>query len=1466
MRWVKKIVYALLILIFLLGITVWAVFKSSTFQTFITQKIASYISNKTNTFVYIEEVDFEFFKTFELNKIVVLDNKKDTMGYIGSLALELESFNLDSVSFRFSSISLKNPVFKIKTYANKTESEWDSFFRFFASSDTSSASTSFYFKQNNVSIINGKFQIEDERYVKVYQSFDYHHFTLKNVNAILQDFIISDTLYSANVVQLSLKNPNGAKIGNLEGYLYYTHNKFGAQNLKIENENTLFYADFNFTKQDTASWQDAKYQLDIKNCNLIPSDWSYYLNDLKNYNQRILLSLNAKGDFNSVKIKNLKAAFGESTTVVGKVELMDMQDITKMFIYADLQQLNSNFNDVEKVLKMVSPSFPLNDLDDLKRLQDFTFTGNFNGFIEDFVAYGELNSHLGLIVMDTKIEQVKNVIALSGNVNTQSFDLGKLLNNKDLGLVNLVSSVKGRFAENLNDVEMIAESNSFVYKNYPYNNLSAKVVIQNSKIGVDCLVKDSNLNLNINGNVDWQKNKQIFKFDATVKNAHFAKLNLLKRDTTNDVSFKIRVDLTGNNFKNMNGGVYLDSLVWKEKNTIFSAKKFHVQTVQEDEIGLISVTSDWLTGRVEGKFDFNNIVPSVLNVLAKDLPGIANWEYYPKKYAGKNQFRLMFRVHDFEAIHELFLPELHFPTGAVFSGRFDDLDNFIYLNFKSSDVRLWDKKVKNLNIFANNDKSRLNLELSTDFIEIMDSVGFQKFGFQTYLTDNTINYHLGWDNSKSYKNKVDITATVDFAKIDSIVHTITQSEINFKDTILRAVNQNSVVFKKDKIEVNNFDWVGGNQLVQINGVVSSVLSDSLVLKFKNFDLLNLEYFMKQSGVNVEGSLNGELTVLSVLHQPLFNAKLNVPNLVVNNQLFGEFNVFSQYIPSQKRVFTNITADNLSENIQFKTLELTGNLYPFDDNKIDFELKSQNLRLQLLDKYLNGIVSGLNRGTVSGNLQISGKIKEPIVKGELTFNKIGVMVDYLNVDYYINGQTIGFDKNKILFKNFKVTNKKYKESEGMINGEITHDYFSNFGFKINNIEFKNCIVLDTKLENNTMYHGKAFVNGTMKVIGNTDLVEIKGDLQTCSYIDGNTKVNTDLNLPLDQVDELVVSDFIDFVNLKDTAKIKKNGTDGISYQGFALDLNIGLNKDAGVKIIFDPNTGEEINVNGNGLINLNISKSGNFQMNGDYVISEGNYFFTLKKILSRKLFVKSGSSIKWNGDPLAADLDITTYYTTRSRLSSLADSITLAGFSSGQARINSRIPVNTNIFLKGNLLKPDISMGINLPDGTAEEKEILATQIIGEDEVNRQAFSLIITGQFLPSRNKILNTVNNTGIDNGIAILEGQINNALGGLFNNVDLGVDYNKKDKLSAAELRLLVGFQFKRLRVQTDYDLSRNVGDVEVEYKLTNEVRAKAFHKTLEKTVLDNAMNRVQGLGLLYQKTFNNISELWRRKEELE
>lgn len=1462
--WIKKILYSLLILFLVLGITTWAIFKSSTFQTFVTQKIAQYISSKSNTIVSIQSVDFKFFKTFQLNNILILDHQLDTMGYVGNLDFELNEFNLDLVNFKFSVVKLNQPIIKLKTYENKNESEWVNFFQYFSSSDSSS-STSFFITQKNILISNGKFIIENNNYPKENTQFNVHHFEIHKINAVFKDIILSDTLYSANINHLSFHNYNGPSIGNLQGFVYFSNNKFGANNLKLENRNTLFYSDFEFSKKDSLSWETAKYQIDIKNCNLVPSEWSFYAKDLKNYNQRILLSLNAKGNFNNLKIKNLKAAFGESTTMMGKIELMDFQDINKMFIYADLEQLNSDFNDVEKVLKMVNPEFPLSDLDDLKQLKNFTFQGNFNGFIEDFVAYGELNSHLGLIVMDTKFEQNKDLIALSGNINAKDFELGKLLKNNDIGIVSLSSEIKGKFAQNLNDVELNITSNSINFKNYNYKKINAFVSIKNSKIATNCLVEDQNIKLNIEGKVDWQKNKQKFKFKARVKNAHLAKLNLLKRDSTNDVSLKINVDLETNKLKNMNGSVFLDSLIWNEKGKKFIAEKFYLNTYQEDDIGLISINSDWLTGRVEGKFDFNNIIPSVLNVLAKDLPGIANWKYYPHKYLGKNQFRLMFKVHDFDALNKLFLPDLHFPNGAIFSGRFDDLENYLHINFKSDDVRLWDKKIKNFNIFAHNNEDRLNVEFSSDFIEIMDSIGFNHFKLKTYLTENIIHYNFGWNNTKTYTNKVNIDAKVDFSKIDSIVHTITQSEINFKDTILKIVKENSIVFKKQKIEVNHFDWIGGGQLVKVKGVISKNYKDSLSLNFQNFDLLNLEYLIKESGLNVEGNLSGELSVLGVLNQPLFNTHLIVPNLKINKQEFGELIINSKYLPEQKRIYAHIFANSSSNNTQNKSIDLKGNLYPFDNNKIDFNLQTNDLKLKLLDKYLKGIVSGLNRGTVKGDLSLKGTIDEPIIKGDLTFSKIGLNVDYLNVDYYIDEQTIGFDKNKFIFKNFKVTNKKYDKSQGLINGEIRHKYFKDFEFNLNDIEFKNCIVLDTKLEDNTMYHGKAFVHGNMQVLGNTDLVEIKGDLQTCTYIDNNIEIDTDLNLPLDQVDELVVSDFIDFVNLKDTSKIKK-GIEGVDYQGFSLDLNIALNDNAGVKIIFDPNTGEEIKVNGNGLINLNISKTGNFQMNGDYVISEGSYFFTLKKILSRKLFVKAGSSIKWNGDPLAADLDITTYYTTRSRLSSLADSVTLSAFSSGQARVNSKIPVNTNIFLKGNLLKPDISMGINLPDGTAEEKDILASQIIGQDEINRQAFALIITGQFLPSKKNILNNVNSSGIDNGLAILEGQINNALGGLFNNVDLGVDYNLKDKLSDPELRLLVGFQFKRLRVQTDYDWSRRVGDVEVEYKLTDEVRAKAFHKTMEKTVLDNAMNRVQGLGLLYQKTFNHINELWRRKEEQE
>ena len=155
------------------------------------------------------------------------------------------------------------------------------------------------------------------------------------------------------------------------------------------------------------------------------------------------------------------------------------------------------------------------------------------------------------------------------------------------------------------------------------------------------------------------------------------------------------------------------------------------------------------------------------------------------------------------------------------------------------------------------------------------------------------------------------------------------------------------------------------------------------------------------------------------------------------------------------------------------------------------------------------------------------------------------------------------------------------------------------------------------------------------------------------------------------------------------------------------------------------------------------------------------------------------------------------------------------------------------------------------------------------EMNRQVFSLLLANQFLPVHSGgLAGSVNvGAGIDNGIQFLEGQLNNALGGMFNNLDLGVDYNSKsqnDTLSQDELRLLFGFQYKNFSIKTDYAVNNEAGEIQVEYRLTEELKAKAFRRRTEQTIIDNGSNITQGAGLVFQRTFDNVGELLRRRKK--
>src|ERR1700752_2534676 len=136
--------------------------------------------------------------------------------------------------------------------------------------------------------------------------------------------------------------------------------------------------------------------------------------------------------------------------------------------------------------------------------------------------------------------------------------------------------------------------------------------------------------------------------------------------------------------------------------------------------------------------------------------------------------------------------------------------------------------------------------------------------------------------------------------------------------------------------------------------------------------------------------------------------------------------------------------------------------------------------------------------------------------------------------------------------------------------------------------------------------------------------------------------------------------------------------------------------------------------------MRINSKGKFDMFGDYVLTTGDYLFTLENFVTKKFEIQRGSSIKWNGNVYKADIDITAIYRQRASLRPIypADS-------SGK-----RYTVDCKLYMKNKLTQPDITFGIDLPTIDEVTRNNIKSILSDEDEVKRQVFALLLLRSFI----------------------------------------------------------------------------------------------------------------------------------------
>jgi len=331
------------------------------------------------------------------------------------------------------------------------------------------------------------------------------------------------------------------------------------------------------------------------------------------------------------------------------------------------------------------------------------------------------------------------------------------------------------------------------------------------------------------------------------------------------------------------------------------------------------------------------------------------------------------------------------------------------------------------------------------------------------------------------------------------------------------------------------------------------------------------------------------------------------------------------------------------------------------------------------------------------------------------------------------------------------------------------------------------------------------------------------------------------------------------------------------------------------MIIDKANGDFLKLKGEGQLTGGIDPSGKTTLTGRYELTEGSYEMSFN-LIKRKFDIKKGSYLLWTGEPTTADINITAVYKTETAPIDLLNDQLIDITPEERNTYKQRIPFETELKMKGDLLKPDITFDIILPEGnnsvsgdiiTATQAKLV--QLRQEpDELNKQVFALLLLNRFV-GENPFSSESGGTSAsllarESASKVLSQQLNNLAGDLIKGFEVDFDLNSSEdytsgqkenktdlnvglskKLLNDRLKVTVGSSFGIEGAKQENQQTNNIaGDISADYQLSKDGRYKlrAYRKNKYQVALQGQVIET-GIGFIITIDYNKFRELFQKNK---
>lgn len=1305
--------------------------------------------------------------------------------------------------------------------------------------------------------------------------FDPSHIAVSDLRADLEAPRLSDSIFEIEVKRMGAFERSGLTLSLLSASLHMDRRNAQIDNLVIEMPHShLAFDNISIPSPLTSPVSAIQTRIStLPDTHVSTTDLSPLLPVRLDTDAVIDLELEAEGSASFIDIERLNVSVRDTETFLsahGDLSGLDKGRDSLSF-YLPRLSLNINVPGALRLISGLGPEYaPLSSkLASLSSLGRVNLLASVEGDISSLDMDGSLVTGCGDIDIDASVRRRTPVspIEIEGNIDIISFDPSQLHNKlSQLTDVSLHARADLRVGRR-NNLDGVAELiiPSVTWKGIAYNDISAEARFTPGHVDFQADSRSPHLDFAVSGGHDLGAELPATELFADLRNIDLS--TFLKSGRFKDGSVSATVDASAIGMKpdDISGWVSIAglTLTTPEGGTV-NAGDIILEMTPGDSLRSVTLESRPLDMRLDGHFTFASLAADIKGIASRLFPALV----VPGTSDDTPDGTIAHLGIDIKAdtlLTKLFKLPVEFIAPVELRAATEG--QALSLSLDAPYLKQKDKLIEGTRLTLNADGDMPHSTL-TATTTVPTKNGPMKIDLLTTGERDTLDTRVSWkiDRDKDFHGLIALTAGFDRPEETGILETcvrVLPTELVFNDSAW-SISPATIDIRPKLITVDGLGASRHGQSLAINGTASP---DSLSRVVIDLDHIDLDYIFETLAIEnvmfggiATGKLYGDALLSS--DPVLYTPRLHVDGLAYNNCVMGDGDIRSWWDNNTKTV--TIKADVIGKDGAESIID--GYIRPASEELV-FDFTADRAPVGFMQPFMSAFTSSVS-GKVSGHAKLYGTFHDLDLKGSIYADNLKMKLDFTNTVYTVS-DSVRLDPGRISFSDVTLTDRYGHTAK--LSGVVTHRYFHDPTFRFDITDARDLLVYDiAEGETDDPWYGRIFGRGGATVRGVPGRIDIGVTMAT--------EPKSNFTFVLSDSEESVDYDFITF---HDRDKARKDSlaaldptplivrelraranrpSEGPPSQ-YVMDFNVDINPEATLNLIMDPVGGDKIVAHGSGHLNMKYDSQGELEMRGDYTLNDGFYTFTLQDIIIKDFTIRDGSSIRFSGDPYAAQLDITAAYSTTANLTDLDQS-----FQSDPELNRTNVKVNALMKVKGDMRSPEIGYDLEFPSLTSDIDRKVKSIVSTDEMMSQQIIYLLALNRFYTPE-YMSATHGNELVSVASSTLSSRLGSMLGALSDDWSIAPAIrSSKGDFSDVEVDLALSSQLLDNRLllngnfgYRDKSLNNNsfIGDFDIRYLLNRAgtIQLKAYNRYNDQNYYLKSALTTQGIGVVFKRDFDSV-----------